>query len=124
MHARRRATAAVRRVECACYAFVHDRTHSIQLLFHIYIRPTLQFSVAFLCFVLNCIREYLFRLCMQTTIMAVEYDGGVVMGADSRTSSGSYIANRVSDKITYVHDKVFVLFCSRVLHEMEQDECA
>jgi 20S proteasome subunit beta 1 len=56
--------------------------------------------------------------------MAVEYDGGVVMGADSRTSSGSYIANRVSDKITYVHDKVFVLFCSRVLHEMEQDECA
>ena len=42
----------------------------------------------------------------QTTIMAVEYDGGVVMGADSRTSTGSYVANRVSDKITYVHDKV------------------
>lgn len=42
--------------------------------------------------------------------MAVEYDGGVVMGADSRTSSGSYIANRVSDKITYVHDKVSFLF--------------
>ena len=31
---------------------------------------------------------------LQTTIMAVEYDGGVVMGADSRTSTGSYIANR------------------------------
>jgi 20S proteasome subunit beta 1 len=45
---------------------------------------------------------------MQTTIMAVEYDGGVVMGADSRTSTGSYVANRVSDKITYVHDKVRV----------------
>ena len=44
----------------------------------------------------------------QTTIMAVEYDGGVVMGADSRTSTGSYVANRVSDKITYVHDKVCV----------------
>ena len=44
----------------------------------------------------------------QTTIMAVEYDGGVVMGADSRTSTGSYVANRVSDKITYVHDKVYV----------------
>lgn len=43
---------------------------------------------------------------MQTTIMAVEYDGGVVMGADSRTSTGSYVANRVSDKITYVADKV------------------
>jgi ATP-dependent protease HslVU (ClpYQ) peptidase subunit len=24
----------------------------------------------------------------QTTIMAVEFDGGVVMGADSRTSTG------------------------------------
>uniref|UniRef100_A0A6U2FFY0 Proteasome subunit beta n=1 Tax=Hemiselmis andersenii TaxID=464988 RepID=A0A6U2FFY0_HEMAN len=43
-----------------------------------------------------------------TTIMAVEYDGGVVMGADSRTSTGSYIANRVSDKITYVHDSIYV----------------
>ena len=48
------------------------------------------------------------RLLRQTTIMAVEYDGGVVMGADSRTSTGSYVANRVSDKITYVHDKVCV----------------
>ena len=45
---------------------------------------------------------------MQTTIMAVEYDGGVVMGADSRTSTGSYIANRVSDKITFVDDKIYV----------------
>lgn len=26
--------------------------------------------------------------------------GGVVLGADSRTSSGSYVANRVQDKIT------------------------
>lgn len=40
--------------------------------------------------------------------MAVEYDGGVVMGADSRTSTGSYVANRVSDKITSVADKIFV----------------
>jgi 20S proteasome subunit beta 1 len=40
--------------------------------------------------------------------MAVEYDGGVVMGADSRTSTGSYVANRVSDKITFVDDKIYV----------------
>ncbi|KAK7254876.1 proteasome subunit beta [Aureococcus anophagefferens] len=33
-----------------------------------------------------------------TTIMAVAYDGGVIMGADSRVSTGTYIANRVSDK--------------------------
>ena len=38
--------------------------------------------------------------------MAVSFDGGVVMGADSRTSTGSYVANRVSDKITPVHDRI------------------
>lgn len=43
-----------------------------------------------------------------TTIMAVAFDGGVVMGADSRTSTGSYVANRVSDKITAIHDRIFV----------------
>jgi len=45
---------------------------------------------------------------MGTSIMAVEYDGGVVMGADSRTSTGSYVANRVSDKITALHDRIYV----------------
>eukprot|EP00163_Fabomonas_tropica_P010532 TRINITY_DN2069_c0_g1_i3.p1 TRINITY_DN2069_c0_g1~~TRINITY_DN2069_c0_g1_i3.p1 ORF type:complete len:198 (+),score=59.82 TRINITY_DN2069_c0_g1_i3:148-741(+) len=39
--------------------------------------------------------------------MAVAYDGGVVMGADSRTSTGTYIANRVSDKITPITDKIY-----------------
>ena len=27
----------------------------------------------------------------QTTIMAATYDGGVVLGADSRTSTGNYV---------------------------------
>jgi 20S proteasome subunit beta 1 len=40
--------------------------------------------------------------------MAVAFDGGVVLGADSRTSTGAYVANRVSDKITAVHDRVYV----------------
>eukprot|EP00026_Physarum_polycephalum_P014775 Phypoly_transcript_15328.p1 GENE.Phypoly_transcript_15328~~Phypoly_transcript_15328.p1 ORF type:complete len:221 (+),score=39.21 Phypoly_transcript_15328:85-747(+) len=39
--------------------------------------------------------------------MAVEFDGGVVMGADSRTTTGSYIANRVTNKITPVHERIF-----------------
>uniref|UniRef100_A0A670KLZ0 Proteasome subunit beta n=1 Tax=Podarcis muralis TaxID=64176 RepID=A0A670KLZ0_PODMU len=43
----------------------------------------------------------------QTTIMAVEFDGGVVIGADSRTTTGSYIANRVTDKLTQIHDHIF-----------------
>lgn len=42
-----------------------------------------------------------------TTIMAVEFDGGVVIGADSRTTTGSYIANRVTDKLTPLHDRIF-----------------
>lgn len=43
-----------------------------------------------------------------TTIMAASYDGGVVMGADSRTSTGSYVANRVTDKITPLAERVYV----------------
>uniref|UniRef100_UPI00358FFEDE uncharacterized protein n=1 Tax=Myxine glutinosa TaxID=7769 RepID=UPI00358FFEDE len=42
-----------------------------------------------------------------TTIMAVEFDGGVVVGADSRTTTGPYVANRVTDKLTPIHDRIF-----------------
>lgn len=41
-----------------------------------------------------------------TSIMAVEFAGGVVLGADSRTTTGSYIANRVTDKLTPLHDRI------------------
>ncbi|KAG1907337.1 nucleophile aminohydrolase [Suillus fuscotomentosus] len=42
-----------------------------------------------------------------TSIMAVQFDKGVVIGADSRTTTGSYIANRVTDKLTHVHDRIY-----------------
>jgi len=42
-----------------------------------------------------------------TTIMAVEYDGGVIIGADSRTTMGSYVANRVTDKLTHITDRIY-----------------
>ncbi|KAH8285540.1 hypothetical protein KR054_010633 [Drosophila jambulina] len=42
-----------------------------------------------------------------TTIMAVEFDGGVVIGADSRTSAGAYVTNRVTDKLTRITDKIY-----------------
>eukprot|EP01133_Synstelium_polycarpum_P017758 gene17758-21181_t len=42
-----------------------------------------------------------------TSIMAVEFDGGVIMGADSRTTTGAYIANRVTNKITPIHDRIY-----------------
>ncbi|KAL6032447.1 hypothetical protein STEG23_036263 [Scotinomys teguina] len=40
-------------------------------------------------------------------IMATQFDGGVVLGADSRTTTGSYFANRVTDKLTPIHDYIF-----------------
>jgi len=42
-----------------------------------------------------------------TTIMAVEFQGGVVLGADTRTTTGSYVANRVTDKLTKITDKIY-----------------
>ncbi|XP_064460962.1 proteasome subunit beta type-6-like [Ornithodoros turicata] len=44
---------------------------------------------------------------MGTSIMAAEFDGGVVIGADSRTTTGAYVANRVSNKLTKVTDRIF-----------------
>lgn len=48
-----------------------------------------------------------------TTIMACVYGNpskpeGVIIGADSRTSTGQYIANRVSSKVTELTDRIFV----------------
>ena len=42
----------------------------------------------------------------QTTIVAASFNGGVVLGADSRTSNGDYVANRVTDKLTQLTDRV------------------
>ncbi|KAF5815488.1 Proteasome subunit beta type-6 [Helianthus annuus] len=45
---------------------------------------------------------------MGTTIIGVTYNGGVILGADSRTSTGLYVANRASDKITQLTDNVYI----------------
>lgn len=42
-----------------------------------------------------------------TTIMAIEYAEGVVFAADSRTSAGSFIVNRVTDKLTKITDHIY-----------------
>jgi len=47
------------------------------------------------------------ELNLGTTISAVAFEGGVIVAADSRTSSGSYVANRVTDKLTYLHDRIY-----------------
>ncbi|OXB70490.1 UNVERIFIED_CONTAM: hypothetical protein H355_009702 [Colinus virginianus] len=43
-----------------------------------------------------------------TTIVAVTFKNGVVLGADTRTSAGSYVVNRAARKITPVHEKICV----------------
>ncbi|CAJ1019198.1 putative Proteasome subunit [Leishmania shawi] len=42
-----------------------------------------------------------------TTILAVSYKGGVVLAADSRTSSGTYVVNRASNKLTKLTKKIY-----------------
>jgi len=42
-----------------------------------------------------------------TTIMAIPFAGGVILGADSRVSTGTYVANRVSDKIAQLSEHIF-----------------
>ena len=44
-----------------------------------------------------------------TTIVAVAYDGGVVLGADGRVSTGNYVSNRASNKIYQLTDNVYLL---------------
>nr|AAL59852.1 proteasome beta-subunit [Ginglymostoma cirratum]AGQ17911.1 proteasome subunit beta type-9 [Ginglymostoma cirratum] len=42
-----------------------------------------------------------------TTIIAVEFDGGVVIGSDSRVSAGEAICNRVMNKLSPLHDRIY-----------------
>ncbi len=39
--------------------------------------------------------------------MAITFKDGVILGADSRTTTGAYIANRITDKLTQVHDTIW-----------------
>ncbi|EOB13365.1 proteasome subunit beta type-6 [Nosema bombycis CQ1] len=42
-----------------------------------------------------------------TTIMAVKYKDGILIGADCRTSMGSYIPSRITDKLTPLSENIF-----------------
>lgn len=42
-----------------------------------------------------------------TSIIAATFQNGVILGADSRTTTGSYIANRVSDKLTPLSPRIY-----------------
>ncbi|XP_078391196.1 proteasome subunit beta type-9-like [Cetorhinus maximus] len=42
-----------------------------------------------------------------TTIIAVEFDDGVVIGSDSRVSAGEAICNRVMNKLSPLHERIY-----------------
>eukprot|EP01084_Bolivina_argentea_P234935 395482_1 len=45
-----------------------------------------------------------------TTICAVSFKDGVILGADSRSSvSSTYVANRLTDKLQPLTDNIFIL---------------
>lgn len=46
-----------------------------------------------------------------TTIIAVAYEGGVVIGSDSRVSTGTYVSNRASNKLTLLLDDIYLARC-------------
>ena len=43
-----------------------------------------------------------------TTIMAVKYNGGIIVASDSRASAGQWVANRVTDKLELLYDRIYV----------------
>uniref|UniRef100_A0A3Q1GUY1 Proteasome 20S subunit beta 9 n=1 Tax=Acanthochromis polyacanthus TaxID=80966 RepID=A0A3Q1GUY1_9TELE len=42
-----------------------------------------------------------------TTIIAIEFAGGVVLGSDSRVSAGESVVNRVMNKLSPLHDRIY-----------------
>lgn len=42
-----------------------------------------------------------------TTIMAFKYKDGVIIAADSRTSAGTFVASRITDKLTMVTPNIY-----------------
>lgn len=42
-----------------------------------------------------------------TTTIAAEFNEGVVIGADSRTTTGAIVANRIADKLTKISDNIY-----------------
>ncbi|XP_034963783.1 proteasome subunit beta type-9 [Zootoca vivipara] len=47
------------------------------------------------------------KISIGTTIMAVEFDGGVVIGSDSRVSAGESVVNCVFNKLERLHNRIY-----------------
>uniref|UniRef100_A0A674BUQ6 Proteasome subunit beta n=1 Tax=Salmo trutta TaxID=8032 RepID=A0A674BUQ6_SALTR len=52
--------------------------------------------------------RYLYKRHLGTTILAVTFNGGVIIGSDSRASiGGSYVSSKTINKLIQVHDRIF-----------------
>ena len=62
---------------------------------------------------------------MGTTILALRYQHGVIVGADTRTSVSGYVSNRYAAKLTFVLDRNvdnFVMKRSRRYYDNDDDD--
>ncbi|KAK8807219.1 hypothetical protein WA158_003978 [Blastocystis sp. Blastoise] len=48
------------------------------------------------------------RMSTGTTIIAATFKDGVIVASDSRASAGSWVANRVTDKLELLYDRIYV----------------
>ncbi|KAM9838529.1 proteasome 20S subunit beta 12 [Aulostomus maculatus] len=56
----------------------------------------------------RCVDSQVKGVSTGTTILAATFDGGVVIGSDSRASiGGEYVSNKVINKVIQVHDRIF-----------------
>jgi 20S proteasome subunit beta 1 len=51
-----------------------------------------------------------------TTTIATTFAGGVILAADSRTTAGSYIPSKFTDKLDPVHHKIYVMRAGTSAH--------
>lgn len=51
-----------------------------------------------------------------TTIVALTFDGGIFLAADSRTTNGSMVSSRNTDKINLIHDRIYALVSGTASH--------
>jgi 20S proteasome subunit beta 1 len=42
-----------------------------------------------------------------TTIIAVKYDGGIMLAADGRSASAAIVGNKCSDKLEPIHQRIY-----------------
>jgi 20S proteasome subunit beta 1 len=42
-----------------------------------------------------------------TTIIAVKYDGGIMLAADGRSATSMIVGNKCSDKLEPIHQRIY-----------------